>query len=271
MNILVRRAFAWSACASFALHVSLSFSASIHYGDFGPDYPPGVTMYLDVEESSGTDPVPPARYGAPALSGDVLHFKPTQFVASATGGQSDITDGQLNFRMMILQHPDMVAGGMTTLQVSEAGDYSLFGGGTAATAVAAGVSASVKILAVDGAPIAPINLFASNSIVRDLVSDGPVVLAPWSNGLLIEFGPVLAANNIDFKYGVTKAEVAINDQLLATSEPNSIAFIAKKDFVIEPGIKPNGDFTWENVPEPASAAMLISLVGWVWLRRQRNY
>jgi hypothetical protein len=231
-------------------------AASINYGDFGPDYPPGIVIYQDVQESSGTDPIPPPRFGAPTLTVDQLDFDPTEFVASATGGGSDITDVQLNFDLMVFEVNDVVAGGLTSLLLSESGDYTLFGAGTALTSVAAGISLSIQILEVDGMPITPIDAFASNSITRDLVSDGPVQLAPWSNGVLFEFGPLLAANQIEYTYGVTKARIAIDDQLIAISEPESVAFIAKKDFRIEPGGVPNGEFS---VPEPSAAVLFLAL------------
>lgn len=230
---------------------SAARAGTISYGDFGPDYPPGITIYQDVQESSGTDPVPPPHYGAPTLSGDQLDFDPTEFVASATNGGSDITDGQLNFDISVLALNDGVAGGLTSLFLSEAGDFTLFGAGTALTSVAAGISVSIEILEVDGVPITPINAFVSNSITRDLVSDGPVVLAPWSNGVLVEFAPILTANEIEYTYGVTKARIAIDDQLIAISEPESVAFIAKKDFRIQPGTV--------LVPEPSAAVLFLAL------------
>lgn len=245
-------------CAALAAATctSSSVAGTISYGDFGPDFPPGITMYQDVQESSGTDAVP--LYGAPTVSGDKLDFDPAGYVAYATAGGSDITDGQLNLNVMVLKGlNNAVAGGLTSLLVSESGEYSLFGSGTAATSVAAGLSANVQILEVDGNPITPINVFASNSISRDLVTDGPVVLAPWSNGLLVEFGPVLTANNVDFDFGVTKAKIVFNDQLIAISEPLSTAFIAKKDFVLEPGIVPNPDF---EIPEPTSVILAVALL-----------
>jgi hypothetical protein len=143
--------------------------------------------------------------------------------------------------VMVLERR-VVAGGISTLLVSGSGDFSLFGAGTAVSAVAASFSVDVDILEVDGVPISPISVFASNSTVRDLVTDGPVVLAPWDNGLLIEFGPILTANNIDFSYGVTRAKVVLNNQLIANSESDSVAFIANKDFAIAAGIVPNPNF-----------------------------
>lgn len=262
-----RHAFAWMVGVSLTIGASCSFAATINYGDFGPDYPPGVTIYQDVRESSGTDPIPPQRFGPPTLSGDNLDFAPTSFVASANGAESDTTDVQLNLGMQVVEGiNNEVGGGLTSLLITESGDYSLLGAGTASTSVVAGISADIDILEVDGVPITPISMFASSSISRDLVTDGPVALAPWNNGLLIEFGPVLAANNVPFQYGVTKAEVVLDDQLVAIGEAGSVSFIAKKDFLLQPGVTPNPNFV---IPEPASAVLALALLGCITQRRGR--
>lgn len=254
--VRLRGVLAWMPCLLLLLGVSsASRAASIAYGDFGPELPPGIVAYQDVREDSGTDPVPPGRFGAPTLGGNTLDFDPSGFTASGTGGAADVTDVQLNFDVSVLSSEGVVAGGITSILFTERGDYSLLGGGTAATQVAAGVAVSIDILAVDGAPIAPIHLFASSAILRDLVSDGPVVLAPWDHGVLVEFGPVLAAHAIDFEFGVTRAEVAIDDQLIAVSEAGSVAFVAKKDFRIDPGIVANPGFA---VPEPSAALLALT-------------
>lgn len=259
MIFLRRHSLVWLTAAWAAVGITSSFAGTIHYGDFGPDFPPGITIYQDVVESSGTDPVPPARYGPPTLSVNSLVFEPKNFVASSAGGGADITDAQLNFEIDILKGlNNEVAGGIQSFVISERGDFSLFGAGTIATSVAAGVSIDVEILEVDGNPITPLQVFRSNAISRDLPTDGPALLEPWSNGLLVEFVPVLNNNNIDFKFGVTKANVVINDQLIAISEPTSSAFIAKKRFTIEPGEVPNPDF--EPIPEPASMFLLVALM-----------
>lgn len=230
-------------------------AAPANYGDFGPDFPPGGVIYQDVTESSGTDDLP--LFTAPTITGDDLDFDPKGFIASAADGNSDVTDGQLNFTLQVLE-----GAGVLSLLLSESGDFTLFGTGTAATAVSAGLSMDIDILEVDHQPLPePISVFASNSIVRDLVTDGPVVLAPWDNGVFIEFSPILTANQIDFDLGVTRAEIVIDDQLLATSETLSIATIAKKDFRIEPELE------GIPVPEPAAAALLI-LGGFAFLRRR---
>lgn len=243
--------------AAIALGASAARAVPINYGDFGPD-PPGVSMYLGVTESSATDPIPPGRFGPPELNLNTLDFDPNEFAAMATGGSLDITDVQLNFRLMT------VAGaGLSSIVFSESGDYTLFGGGTALTQIAAGLAIQIDILAVDGVALAtPLKTFHSTSFTADLVSDGPVQVAPWGNSLTIDLDAVLTEHNIAHNLGVTKAKVVIDDQLIAISEPTSVAFIAKKDFRIGP--------TVVIVPEPGSVVLMAgAIVGYGFTMRRR--
>jgi hypothetical protein len=129
------RSFSWAS--AFALGVVLtglfsakSQAASINYGNVGP-IPPGVS-FLQVTESSGTDAVP--LYGPPAPFSVGLDFDPT-FTSSSANGSADLTDGQLNFTVM-----GVGLNGIGSIALSEAGDYTLAGGGTPATSVLAGRS-----------------------------------------------------------------------------------------------------------------------------------
>ena len=218
-------------------------ATSINYGDFGPDFPPAGTMYHNVIESSGTDAVP--LFGAPTITLDTLDFNPLGFVASAVDSNSDLTDGQLNFPLEMLP-----GAGINSLQISESGDFSLFGTGTSITAISAGISVHVTILDVDGVAVAsPITVAASTTLFADLTSS-PGVAQPWGNVLLVDFGPALTNAGLNPTLGVTRAEVVIDDILVAVSESQSIALVAKKDFKIEPNI------TGIPTPEPASLTLL---------------
>lgn len=231
-------------------------AAAINYGDFGPDFPPGATMYLDVTESSGTDATP--LFYAPTITEDVLDFDPKGFVASGGSGASDLTDGQLNFAIMTLP-----GAGISSLMLGESGDFSLLGTGTAATLLSAGVSAHIEILEVDGIALAtPITLFASSSVSFDLVNNAGV-LSPWSNSLFVDLGAALTGNNISYQLGVTKANVVIDDLLVAISESQSTALIAKKNFTITPTIEGNP------IPEPASLALFTLGAACVFRRSNR--
>lgn len=225
-----------------------AWAAPINYGDFGPD-PPGATRYLQVTESSATDPIPPGRYGEPTLNQNTLDFNPTQFVAFAAGGDLDITDVQLNYTLMTTP-----LAGATNMLITESGDFTLIGGGTALTQVAAGVAIQIDILAVDGSPLAdPISKAFSETFSANLVDDGPIQVAPWGNSLFIDFEAILDDYEVPFELGVSKANIVIDNQLIAISEATSVSFIAKKDFRIRTNV--------EIVPEPASLAMMFVAVG----------
>ncbi len=251
-----RRLFSASAAALvlafMATFAAVAQAASISYGDFGP-ISPGIS-FLDVTESSGTDPVP--LYGSPAPYVTGLDFNPKNFVASAAGGGADITDGQMNFTVMG-QKNGLNITAIGGINVNEGGDYTLFGTGTAATQAAAGVTLiSVKVTEIDGVAVSPISLApVSASIAYNLVANSGIV-QPWSLQASIDISAQLTTLGHAFIVGATKADVAINNQLLAISEPSTVAFIAKKDFVV--GIVPDLGV----LPEPGTLALAgIALCG----------
>lgn len=205
----------------------LASAATINYGNFGP-VPPGVT-FLQVEESSGTDPVP--LYGPPTPFATGLDFNPTNYVASTSGGGADLTDGQLNFTVMSNKP-------ISNINLFERGDITLAGTGNATTEVQAGAVLLATVRAINGVNVAPINLPpVSASLARNLVAN-PGVAQPWSIGLNLN---VLVP-------GATKIDVAINNALVAISQPTTVALIAKKDFMIRIDV----------VPEPTTALLVLA-------------
>lgn len=232
--------------AASLLVAPTAFSAPINYGDFS-DIPPGAVMYTDVTESSGTDALP--LYGAPDITGNVLDFDPTFSSNSADGSPgADTTDGQLNFDFMTLP-----GAGLNSLTINESGSVTLFGAGTAATAAGAGIYAEVEITHVDHVALpSPIKITGSVFSSWDLVTSPGT--NGWTNQLYIDFGPALANAGFGVDDYATKGSIVIDDTLVTTAEtnPNTTAFIDKKDFTIIPG----GDLTPNDIPEPASAALL---------------
>lgn len=236
-----------------SMAIAADSSAQIFYGDLS-DIPPGTVSYLDVTESSSTDPVPPALYGAPSINGNLLDFDPIAFGSnSADGGGLDITDGQLNFT--VEAEPGT---SINTLLVSEGGDFS-FSGVTpdAGTFLSVSVATTVTILEVDGLTlVTPIEIMQTDTFVTDYLTIGnppSTGLNFWSLDYNID---VLGAIPGSPTLGATKIEVVIDNQLLTTATDDNQAFISKKDFNI-------------NIPEPTSLA-LLSMGGLLLARRRRD-
>jgi hypothetical protein len=227
-------------------------AAPLNHGDIS-DVPPGSVMYLDVTESSGTDAVP--LFDEPGITGNLLDFDPVGFAASGVNGGSELVDGQLNFTIMASQ-----GSAISSMSVNEGGDYSLFGSGTSATQVAAALSVTVEILEVDGVAVPPSSTGGITVNFTDAFTGTSELLTAWSLGGILDFNAVLDENQIQYDFGVTKAEVVIDNQLIAISEDLTTAFIAKKDFKI--------NATTVAVPEPGSLAAL-TLTGLLLVRRRR--
>jgi len=219
--------------------------ATINYGDFNL---PGI-MFQQVTESSGTDPVP--MYGPPSPFVVGLDFDPMNFSSTSTGGLADITDGQLNFTIMSLP------GGPPIPAVSlfEAGDYSLAGGGgNASTSVFAGAIIRATVTQINGLPVAPISLPPVNASFSDGLPPNEIA-TPWSLGLTTNIAGALGPGR-----NATKVEIVIDNSLVTTSQANTLAYIAKKDFRID-----------IPVPEPTTLLFsAIASIGMFAFRRSRG-
>jgi len=256
-NLITRQFFALSrfgagalvfAVASWALMSSSSVAVPINYGDFS-----GATVtYLDVTEDTNTGDTQPL-FGAPTVSGDSLDFNPVGFSANSSGGgPPDQTDGQLSF--MILANSGKQ---IDSVSITEAGDTSLArslaGQDDAFTSVTTNVF--VDILEVNGVAINAINAQGEMTFTPSdgdylLSTDGggsPTYNTGWTGSFFLDFGPILAANNIPG--AATKVSVNIDNTLTASSSTNSSAFIAKKDF--------DGVSITTNIPEPTTAMLAL--------------
>jgi len=240
----------------FLASAPAAWSATIVYGDFDDLANGGSVLYTDVTESSGTDPVP--LYGAPTVAVNLMDFDPGSFTASSSGG-IDVTDGQLNYGMMGV--PGAVLEG---IEIVEGGDYTLLGGGSAA--VTYGIAVRVTVLEIDGLAVAPFDIFKSDSDTLSLPGDSGV-LQPWDFSLTLDLEQELIDRGTAFIDGVTKAEVSIDDQLIASSQPGSFAFIAKKNFTLD---TPTDPIDPNNIPEPATLALTGLGLAVVLTRRQAS-
>jgi hypothetical protein len=225
-------------------------AASISYGDFIVS---ADLRFEDVTESSGTDPVP--LYGPPAGFSLGLDFDPLGFLATASGGAQDITDGQLNFSIL-----SSLSEGISTLNLFEAGDYTLAGGGTSDSQAIAGAILRASVTQIDGVDIAPMSLVPVNASVGFNLAANAGVVQPWSLGLGLDVAAQLLSLGFGPDQRATRLEVVIDNQLLALSEVESVSLIAKKDFRIDIGTV---------VPEPSAALLLIgAFLVWPVVRRR---
>lgn len=253
-------------CAIASMMSAPLLAAPINYGDMDDFAGGGVVEYQDITESSPSGDSPPL-YNVPEVTVNQLDFDPTGFGASATNGDLDITDGQLNFSFETL-----LGTGLRSLLIEEGGDYRFFGAGTIATQASFSLFADVTVTAVDGvtlAPTGPSGQFSINgnngASLNAVDNPTPTANLPWNFGLVLDFGPALAARGFGADAVVTGAEVVIDNTLYVGSEVGSAAFLAKKNITISP----RGPLDPDNViPEPTAAVLaLLATAGFVARRR----
>jgi len=235
-----------SICAlASAVASTTAGAAAINYGNFQA-LP---LTFNSVIESSGTDAVP--LFGSPTAFSVGLDFDPGSFTANATSGQADITDGQLNFR---IESTGPVSYGFRQISIDEFGDYTLVGSGAAGTSVTGGVRLFATVREVNEIAITPFTVSVTNYFTDDL-SSGSKILSTWSNNVFLDLGSALMSRGFGNADVVTLADMVLDNSLIAISELSSVAFIAKKDFVVSvtPQINP--------VPLPASIWGLLSGIG----------
>ncbi|MGB5395763.1 MAG: VPLPA-CTERM sorting domain-containing protein [Gammaproteobacteria bacterium] len=237
-----------------------SQAAPINYGDFN-----GTTvMYIDVTETANTAGDTEPLFYSPNITGNLLDFDPKGFAASAGGGSSDLTDGQLNF--MLRGQP---GNAITSFTFNESGDYVLFGTGTAATGIFYALSVShVSVSEIDGVALAsPVLLSGASASGGDNLGNGSDAGTPWGLSLTYDVNAALNAAGVLYNAGATRLDIVLDNNLGAISETSTIASIAKKDFRINVGT----EVFVPEVPIPGALVLMLSgLAGLIAVGRRRT-
>jgi hypothetical protein len=218
-------------------------------------------------------PALPCTVATCTLPGDTLDFNPVGFSANSMGGTPDITDGQLTF--MVIAKPGQA---IKNIQIKEFGDTTLAGVvpvNSMLTSTAVRMPTFIDIVEVDGVGINPIKLNATSvpAIVAMFTpsdgdfflgidgNGGPTFTTQWTGELFVDLQAVLVNRGISFERGITKISVSLDNTLIATSEANTQAVIAKKDFFI----------ITTNIPEPTSFGLaMLAAVGACAVHRARR-
>lgn len=237
-------------------------AASINYGDFS-----GTTvMYLDVTESSITDPVP--LYGDPQLVGNSLIFRPTDFGSTSTGASSDMTDGQLS--TTIMSTPNDV---IHTIHIEESGDFLLAGSSNAFAMAMIMAPVNVRVTHIDGQEIMgpmpqaqiPLTLLHNGSPTDGIFTLDDEGAGPglWSGSLTIDIDALIQQAGLSGH--ATKVLFSMDNKLATASEAGTVADIHKKDLALM--------LTTNPIPEPSTlvlcgiGAVVLGGAGW---RRRRS-
>lgn len=227
-------------------------------------------VYEDIVESSHAgDPEP--LFGTPSVVGDSLVFYPTGFYAqSGAAGGVDLTDGLLKFRMKAAD-----GFGITSLQFSDFGGYSLAGIAGATGIVQVSTPALIEITKVDGVALPTSILVSPTRTYTNLLPSGPtsgqdslanyppfaLVSQDWTTTLSFDIAGALAAKGISGM--ATELNYTMDNILSALTSQGAVASIDKKRVAVDPTVEP--------VPEPAALALAFAAgaLGLVYTRRRR--
>jgi hypothetical protein len=232
---------------------------SVDYGTFtGPD-----VSYQNVTENPTQlpGPTPSELFGPPVLVGDTLDFHPTDFTVGASGGANEFQDGRLttNISLISKSAPSVV-------DIYEGGGWAVEPGTSKTTAQESLLVNELVINSVNGVTVNPIVVTptitftdtvdgtaaatkTSESI--NFASTGTYADGTWDVNASFNLPAALAAAGL--KGTVTGMTLDLNDQLNATSETDSSAFIDKKFADVTTSV---------SVPEPATAsAIALTAIG----------
>lgn len=256
---------------------ALSFVAGVRADIMypGPMVGPGGMMgwmgtdvwYVGVGESNNEGPggTDAPLFGAPTgIAGNSIDFSPTQFsaqvTAPGTGFASEIVDGQLSF-MVVAKQGKVI----DNLQLLEAGDTTITALSTSLDTNSSVTTAIfIDVIDIDGVPVgAPVNITGTMTFTPsggsynnsedggqpyDTNGASTIFSTVWNGVANIDFPTELALQNVDYRLGVTKANVTLDNTLSVTAVNGESAFIKKKDF--------DGIIITTNIPEPATLVLL---------------
>ena len=150
---------------------------------------------------------------------------------------------------------------LADLDISEGGDYSLSGLGSALAQVSANlIVQEIAITHVDGAAlVTPVTSSSLDSVLANFPGPSPGI---WSLGTSFDFDAMLTGASVPFLEGATRVTVKLNNTLQALAQPAAAASIVKKDFDVNVGSR-------AVVPEPASFALAMLGLSMVLASRKR--
>jgi len=223
--------------------------ATVNHNDFV-----GTSVtFQDVSETTQPDapPDPEPLYGPPTIAGNQLTFTPTGFIATATGGASDLISSILTTRIVGNSPTDTI----DVIIIEELGGVTLIASGGAGTNASASIGGFVTVLATTSGPVLPFPTvipFSGIFSPADTFSlPGDVGTQLWSGTAVIDIAAVVP--------NATDVLLQYDDTLDANSEASSTATIEKTDVTITV------------VPEPSVALLFGSGLALIALaRRQRR-
>jgi hypothetical protein len=254
-------------CACAALGLSLCSGGAAANNVAYPDQTGTNVVFRSITEDANVPGHPAPLFGPPTVSGDNLYFvPPAAFSANSSNGTPDVADGHLTFRVQA-----KAGQGVTSVDYSESGYYSLFGPGTVRSAV--GVPALLTVMEVNGSPITPLSINPTTSLFTPTATgifelpqnSNSQVNQPWTGAISFNVAAALQGAGYSGAFA-TDVMVTLDNSLVAQSTAGTIASIGKQAAQISVNTSP--------VPVPGSGVLAgigLACLGWHgWRRRRRG-
>lgn len=199
--------------------------------------------FTNMSEDTTTAGDPDPIFGAPTIVGDALIFSPTGFASNASGGASDQTNGTFTLNISS-KDKDLIA--VEQVNLTELGDFSLGGAGTAGTdaSALAGLFVTVTEINLNGA----LTIAVLPTSVTDFVNfNTPVQAGDWTLSANIDVTTLVQAA-FGANAFATEVIVTWNNDLATNSEVGTTSQIQKKIGI--PSV------TVTVIPEPGTALLV---------------